>query len=518
MPDISLWPVQLLLGLQCLLLASFAFSSFFNYLYAAASLLPSTVRSVPPSNRRIAVVVVAYNEEHVLESTLAACDRLTFENKLIVLADDSSEPQIVEAMRDIARVRGCIPLPNHGFVQEEVTETGERVDMPIEIWTSPGFIYFHRPSNRGFKGGSLRKVQEWLEHEGIEFMYLLDADWQPQSDALERTLGVLEANPDVAFVQTKRLSMPAGMNRFQRYVSLAEDGCYQIDFVGRQALGHPILFSGCCTLFRMQAVAAVGGFAAGHLTEDLDLTNRFWLTGWKGIYLESVVNYGEVPFTFEDYRRQQERWASGSARALREHGVALMKTRHLSWSHKLAALRQNGYFVTALLAAAALLLGVVTSAWLAVCWNSHAVEWYLFTLERFRIPIQVLVYGCLLANFVEPVLMILVKRRNLVDLIHLPMMIWYAWGVIPTYAAANIKGFLGRSQRWFRTPKFKRGTQYALERQGSRRRSPHLFWLMAAVWLYGAEAYWFGWFDTFALLIVPAFLLAVVSRFEADHR
>jgi cellulose synthase/poly-beta-1,6-N-acetylglucosamine synthase-like glycosyltransferase len=75
-----------------------------------------------------------------------------------------------------------------------------------------------------------------------------------------------------------------------------EEGCYYIDFEGRQVLGHPTLFSGCCTLFRLDAVARVGWFTAGHLTEDLDLTDRLWLDGWKGVYLEDVINYGEVPF------------------------------------------------------------------------------------------------------------------------------------------------------------------------------------------------------------------------------
>lgn len=512
MIDFAAWPALLLLGLQCGLLAVFSFFSFFNYLYGFASLRRVAIPSVAPSGRRIAVVVVAFNEEHVVDGTLRACDALSWPNKLIVLADDSTDARIADSMRRLARARGCRPVLHHPFVQEAIDADGRLRSEAIEIWESPDFVYFHRPNNHGFKGGSLRKVHEFLTSRGIELMYLLDADWHPQIDALERTLGVLEAQPDVAFVQTKRISFPAGMNRFQRYVTLVEEGCYHVDFAGRQALGHPTLFSGCCTLFRLDAVRAVGGFKSGHLTEDLDLTNRLWLAGWKGVYLEGVVNHGEVPFTFDDYRRQQERWAIGSARAFRDYCVPILGTPQLCWSHKLSAIRQNGYFTTALLAAFTIVLGMATIAWLLIAWNSYAVESYLYMLGQVKLPFAALIYACLLSNFVEPVLMILTRKRPARDLLHLPMMIWFAWAVIPSYAIGNVKGFANLRQEWFRTPKFQRGGQSAMRSTPIPARMLAVAAFGAVVGFYYVEAWAFGWFDAFVVLIVPAFALGAVNR------
>jgi len=307
LPDSSLWPVIALLIVQALLLGLFSFFSFFNYLYGIASLWKSNIRRVKPSGKKVAVVVVAFNEKYVLKNTIKACDSLTYENKITVLADDSTDPEVIESLRNYAKSRGCRLLQNHFFTQELTDKNGHIQEAPIEIWESPEFILFHRPANVGFKGGSLKKVCHYLDNRNIDLMYLLDADWHPQSDALERTLEVLEANDNAAYVQTKRVSFPKGMNLFQKYVTLIEEGCYYVDFVGRQNLGHPTLFSGCCTLFRLDAVNRVGGFTPGHLTEDLDLTDRLWLHNWKGIYLEDVINYGEVPFTYDHYRRQQER-------------------------------------------------------------------------------------------------------------------------------------------------------------------------------------------------------------------
>lgn len=246
------------------------------------------------SGKKIAVVIVSFNERYVLEDTIRACDELSYPNKLIILADDSSDTELVEKLRSLAISRGCSKVTNHGLYQEITQPNSPPKREPIEIWESPNFVFFHRPLNVGFKGGSLEKVGQYLASRNIEYMYLLDADWHPQKDALERTLEVLEAEERTAFVQTKRISSPNRMTLFQKYVSLIEEACYYVDFVGRQVLGHPILFSGCCTLFRLDAVNKVGGFTPGHLTEDLDLTNRLWLEGWKGVYTGDVINYGEV--------------------------------------------------------------------------------------------------------------------------------------------------------------------------------------------------------------------------------
>ncbi len=505
------WPAITILTFQILLLAVFCFFAFFNYLYGFASLRKPFIRRTKPSGKTIAVVVVSFNEQYVLEETIRACDGLTYSNKLTVLADDSTDPRVVERLRRLAVSKGCKMVENHPFVQEIFDSHRNLYYEKIEIWESPDFVLLHRPVNVGFKGGSLKKVLLYLESRSIEFMYLLDADWHPQKDALERTLEVLEASDNVAFVQTKRVSFPKGMNLFQKYVALVEEGCYYIDFEGRQVLGHPTLFSGCCTLFRLDAVRKVGGFTPGHLTEDLDLTDRLWLAGWRGVYLGDVINYGEVPFTYDHYRRQQERWAAGSSRALREFIWPILKSRKLSWFEKMAAIRQNAYFITTMFTGIAILLGMITVSWLILFCNTYAVEYYLYLLEMMKFPFVILLYGCILSNFVEPLLMIMFKKRNLWDLMHLPMMVWYAWSVLYTYIIGNIKGLFGMELDWFRTPKFIRGQVNLSYHSPISMRVLNLFTCFAILCLYFSEGWTFGWFDEFALILIPAFLLASIK-------
>ena len=502
------WSAVLLLTTQIGFLLLFSVFAFFNYLYGFASLFRPQIARRRNSGKKVAVVIVAFNEQFVLEDTVRACEQLTYSNKLTVLADDSTDPEVIDQVRQLAVNRGCKKILDHPFTQEVIDPSGTKHEEPIEIWESKDFVLFHRPTNAGYKAGSLEKVHAYLKSRRIEYMYLLDADWHPQPDTLERTLETLEAQEDIAFVQTKRISSPDGMNVFQKYIAMAEEGCYYVDFEGRQVLGHPALFSGCCTAFRLQAIAEVGGFTPGHLTEDLDLTNRFWLAGWKGVYLGNVVNYGEVPFTYDHYRRQQERWSAGTARALRDYFWPIVKSKRLRRIEKFSILRQNAYFSTPVLTGCAIVAGMITVGWIAIRWNSYAVEYYLFMLSQIKVQFVIMVYLCLLSNFIEPLIMIVAKKRAYHDLLHFPMMVWYAWSVLLTYIMGNVKGFFRVNLGWFRTPKFLRHQVGALSGVPSSVRALNLCVCAAILSFYFIEGWMFGWLDSFGILLVPAFLIA----------
>lgn len=225
----------------------------------------------------------------------------------------------------------------------------------------------------------------------------------------------------------------------------------------------------------------------------------------------SVVNHGEVPFTYEHFRRQQERWAAGSARALREFFWPILKTDQLGWFAKLSAIRQNAYFTSTLFTGIALIVGIITITWLTVYWNTYSAEYYLYLFSIIKEPFLVLVYACILANFVEPLIMILVKKRSYEELFHLPMSFWYAWSNLHTYIAGNIKGLFNLKLEWFCTPKFNRDNVGHLPRIPTSMRMLNIFTFVAFLGFYFSEGWVFGWHDEFALLWLPAFLIASVK-------
>ena len=159
----------------------------------------------------------------------------------------------------------------------------------------------------------------------------------------------------------------------------------------------------------------------------------------------------------------------------------------------------------------AILLGIATVMWLTLFWDSFAVESYLYLLGFIKLPLVVLLYLCIASNFVEPIIMIVSKTRRYHDLLHLPMMVWYGWSVLYTYAIGNLKGLLNIPQTWFRTPKFLRADVGVVPKTPLPVRLFNAGACILLMGLYLTEGWAFGWFDEFALLLLPAFLLGSIK-------
>ncbi len=428
-----------------LLLLYFAGFAVYNYAYSIAALSPAEPPTVAPRpGARVAVVVVSFNEREVLADTVAGCERLSYPDKTIIVGDDSKDPETIALLRRLAAERGCVKV-----------EGARYADTDIELWESDGFVVFHRADNVGFKAGNLKTLEEYLRERAFDYMYLLDADWRPQADAVERCLEVIEADANIGYVQTKRLYHHGRTDHFQRCLAINEEACYLVDLAGRQRLGHMILFSGCCAMFNLRSLYAVGGFQAGHLTEDIDLSNRFYLAGYRGVYLESVANVGEVPPNYKAFRRQQERWAIGSARTFKEYLFPVLRSR-LNLRTKLSLLRQNAYYTAALGIEASVLWGLLAAGYAGLAkmrgWAAPGHDLILPRAGHVLVPMMVLA----LFSGALPLIVATIKKRDWINLLYIPAACWIALSVVHTYSIANIKGFRRVAQTWFVTPKTNR--------------------------------------------------------------
>ncbi|GIF09468.1 glycosyltransferase family 2 protein [Actinoplanes siamensis] len=456
------------LAVPMLLLLYFVFFAVYNYAYAFGAVSrrrPPTVAA--RTDAAVAVVIVSFNEREVIADTVAACERLSYQNKTVIVGDDSKDPGTIALLRGLAAERGCVRV-------DDVSYAG----TDIELWESESFVLFHRADNVGFKAGNLSALERYLRERGFSHMYLLDADWRPQADAVERCLEVIDADPTIGYVQTKRLYHYGRTDHFQRCVALNEEACYLSDLPGRQRLGHMILFTGCCALFDLQALYAVGGFQAGHLTEDIDLSNRFYLAGYRGVYLEGVANVGEVPPNYKAFRRQQERWAIGSARTFRQYFLPVLRSR-LRPRTKLSLLRQNAYYTAALGVEASMLWSLLVVALTTV--GTRAGWAVPATGATARIIAYALAPLALSALFsgVAPLVVTTVKKREWINLLYIPAACWIALSVVHTYAVANIKGFRDTAQTWFVTPKTNRRKGTVPVRAARRMRAVNLVTLLA---------------------------------------
>ncbi len=488
---------EIVVGLSVFLLLYYCFFGFYNYLYAFASLYTPKLKKVKSSNLKTAVVIVSFNEHHVIADTIRECEKLTYKNKVIIVGDDSTDTKTYPLLVKIAQKYGCKKLTD-----PILTGNGTR-----DVWESSKFVLFHRHSNHGYKAGHLKELETYFKAKGFDYMYLLDADWWPQKDAIERCTEVIEANDKLAFVQTKRVSYHGDMTPWEHCIALSEDGCYIVDLAGRQAIGDPILFTGCCTLFRLSQLYKAEGFTPGHMTEDIDLTNRFYLLGLKGAYLPDVENEGEVPPHYHALRSQQERWTMGTARTLKEYFWPIIKSNKLSIKEKLGQLRQNAYYSSAVAIELSVVLAVI-AAMLSINPESIQGAAFQYYFSFIGMPYTVLIFLALASNFIAPI-MVVIKRKEWRNLMYIPVSTWLSWSLLHTYFIANIKGFFNIKRDWSVTPK---GTRKKIEHHRQYHyhiKFINLLTLVMLISVYGIEWYNLNVLDPFAFFWIPALVTGI---------
>ena len=483
----------ILLSLQIILLVYFCFFAYHIFRYSLASLKKTDLAKVAIEKQKVAVVIVTYNEKEVIFNTIKACEKLSYPYKTIIVADDSNDEKTYQKLKQLAQKRGAIALENEKYLNQGQTA----------VFEAPDFVLFHRFKNIGFKAGSLKELENYLSDHGYKYMYLLDSDWEPQIDALERCLEVILADHKIAYVQTKRSNCYGRWNFLQRCLALNEEGCYYVDLPGRQNTGDMILFTGCCTLFRLDYLIEAEGFQPGHLTEDIDLTNRYYLLGYKGAYREDVNNIGEVPPHYPAYRRQQDRWTAGSARTFKDYFWPILKSPILSWREKISLLRQNAYFTTSIAIELSIICAIISLYLMTANTDNYQAMLYQYYLNFIVGPYSILLVIALIANFI-PLIITVAKQKKWLNIIFIPYATWLSWSLIHTYFIANIKGLLGIKQGWALTPKTGgKKTNHPL-RQSLIYKFANLVTLIILIVIYWIEWQNFGTIDIYAYFWIPA--------------
>jgi glycosyl transferase family 2 len=230
----------------------------------------------------VCVQVPIYNERYVAERVLDAVCSLDWppENLEVQALDDSDDETVSIVERRAAHWR----------------RKGIRVD------------HVRRPSRTGFKAGALA---HGLTLTDAPFIAIFDADFVPPRDFLRRVLTAFD-DPAVGFAQARWGHLDEGYSWFTRLQALAIDFHFLVEQAVRSAHGYFTNFTGTAGVWRRRAIEDSGGWSAATLTEDLDLSYRAQLRGWRAAYMEDLVVPEELPVSIDAYRRQQSRWATGS--------------------------------------------------------------------------------------------------------------------------------------------------------------------------------------------------------------
>ncbi len=239
----------------------------------------------------VSVQAPLYNERFVAQRLVAALSALDYprDRLQIQILDDSTDDTL--------------------HIVRAAVEAAVAAGAPMEL--------IHRNHRAGFKSGALANG---LRTARGEFIAVFDADFAPQPDFLRRLCAPCGpfSDPAVGFVQARWGYLNRDESVLTRAQALLLDMHFGIDQPARSAWRLPMNFNGSAGVWRRTCIDDAGGWQFDTLTEDLDLSYRAQLRGWRGVYLLDVVAPSELPEAVISFKRQQARWARGTVQCLRK--------------------------------------------------------------------------------------------------------------------------------------------------------------------------------------------------------
>ena len=241
-------------------------------------------------------------------------------------------PKLKGRFADLPRVTLQLPMFNERFVARRIIEQACRMDYPhdrLQIQVLDDSIdqtqqiaqevvaeakaqgidieYIHRGNRAGFKAGAL---DNGLSSATGEFIAIFDADFIPRRDFLRETIDYF-TDERICTVQTRWEHINRDDNLLTRTQAIFLDGHFAIEHVARNRSQRFMSFNGTAGIWRRKAIEAAGGWQHDTLTEDLDLSYRAQLKGWKFIFLPELTAPAELPADMSAFKAQQFRWTKG---------------------------------------------------------------------------------------------------------------------------------------------------------------------------------------------------------------
>ncbi len=202
-------------------------------------------------------------------------------------------------------------------LDDSTDQTVDVVGEYVHRYSRLGFDIKHiqRANRSGFKAGALR---EGLATARGEYIAIFDADFVPRPDFLLKTIPHLVEDPNVGMVQTRWEHLNSEYSLLTRAQAMALDGHFVIEQSVRNKIGLFINFNGTAGVWKKACIEDAGNWHADTLTEDLDLSYRAQLRGWKFKYLNDVTSPAELPSEINALKSQQFRWTKGAIETARK--------------------------------------------------------------------------------------------------------------------------------------------------------------------------------------------------------
>ncbi|WP_258102042.1 cellulose synthase family protein [Marinoscillum pacificum] len=363
---------------------------------------------------KVTVQLPVYNEKYVVKRLIDAVCRLDYPL-------DQLEIQILDDSTD---------------------ETVEIIANKTAEWQQKGINVQHiqRPERVGFKAGALAYGTQKATGE---FIAIFDADFLPEPDFLLKTLA--HFSDEIGMVQTRWGHINEDYSILTKMQAFGLNAHFSVEQLGRNSSGKFMNFNGTAGVWRKTCIEDAGGWQHDTLTEDLDLSYRAQLKGWKFKYLEDVTSPAELPVLVPAIKSQQYRWNKGAAETARKNlgKVILSKlSAPVKW-HAVLHLLNSSVFLF-------LVIGAVLSIPMLYIKKGNPDFNLLFNLA------SVFIIGFVgMTVFYWIATKATAKNFSLTYYIkNFPLFLTFSMGMSLHNAIAVTEGYLGIKTPFIRTPKF----------------------------------------------------------------
>lgn len=296
----------------------------------------------------VTIQLPIFNEGKLVEELVESVTKMNYpKNKIeIQLLDDSTDDTLNISQKLV----------------KEYKDNGLKIEL------------LHRKSREGYKAGALNNG---LERARGDFIMILDADFAPSKNFLEKTLPYF-SNEKIAFVKTSVHISNTDTILTRTFSSMVAIST-QIEQVGRDRLSIYQPVSGSSFIIRKSAISSVGGWSPDTLVEDEDLSFALYLKGWKNAYISDISSSCKAPETLKGLRIQQFRWAKGATQCLFKYWKDILTNKKTSFFQKIMALYGGYKYIAFLLFAFSSLTGGMVSLLFLLNPTAMPHFFYIFT-------------------------------------------------------------------------------------------------------------------------------------------
>jgi cellulose synthase/poly-beta-1,6-N-acetylglucosamine synthase-like glycosyltransferase len=375
-----------------------------------------------------------------------------------------NQPRPAKPLNPLPPVTVQLPVFNEMYVVERVIDAACRIDYPSELLEiqvlddstdetceiaelavrrhaaqGVNITYVHRNDRAGYKAGAL---EAGLKVAHGEFIAIFDADFLPSPDFLHRVMPYF-CDSQIGMVQARWGHINQDYSLLTKIQSILLDGHFVLEHGGRNRAGRFFNFNGTAGVWRRVAIDSAGGWQHDTITEDLDLSYRAQLQGWKFVFLPDVIAPAEVPVEMNAFKSQQHRWAKGSIQTCRKLLPQIMRA-PLPWS-----VRGEAFFhLTANFNY--LLMSVLSVLMFPSMVIRYNMGWY----EMLLIDVPLFCAATLSVSNFYVVCQRELHRDWVSRLKYLPFLMSIGIGLCVNNARAVIEALMGKPAEFARTPKY----------------------------------------------------------------